>query len=174
MMYYLQLFRKLQSFIDAEKIFLLAIQKESDSGIKFQLQKYREHAVWQSACMNSCHWELVPLSALSVLFPFLSNPSNLFSVFQFLGLHNSKSNLPVYGLGCVKCSAPPSGKTQCIFRILFISSSSSASNTGLLYKGISARWLIRFFCRCFHFPSSVALKAGPQSSLQANLTTLEE
>lgn len=107
--------------------------------------------MWQSAGMNSCHSELEPLSALSVLFPFLSNPSNLFSVFQFLDLRNSKSNLPAYELGCVKCSVPPSGKIQCIFRILFISSSSSASNTELLYKGISARWLICFFVGVFTF-----------------------
>lgn len=95
---------------------------------------------------ESCHWKLAPLSALSILFPFLflSIPSSLFSVFQFLDLCNSKSNLPVYGLSCVKCSETPSGKTQCIFRLLFISSTSSASNTGLLYKGISARWLILF------------------------------
>lgn len=102
--------------------------------------------MWQTECMNNCHWELAPLSALSILFHFLflSNASNLFSVFQFLDLCNSKSNLPVYGLSCVKCSEPPSGKTQCMFRLLFISSSSSASNTELLYKGISARCLILF------------------------------
>lgn len=43
-----------------------------------------------------CDWELVPLSSLSILFPilFLSNLSNLFSVFQFLDLCNGKSNLP--------------------------------------------------------------------------------
>lgn len=31
-----------------------------------------------------------------------------------------------------------------------------------------------FCCRCFHFPSSVALKAGPWASLQMNSTALEK
>ena len=117
--------------------------------------------MWQSECTSRvCDWELVPLSALSVLFPilFLNNLSNLFSVFQFLSLHNITARV-IYlaheGVWTrfvkVKCSVFPSGKTQYIFRILFVGSSSSASNTELLYKDISARWLIPFVVDVFTF-----------------------